>query len=120
VHGRYVFSIVAGAPFSVKPDGQDIPPKKGTPTASLCDWATKHLLRDPRQIYALRKGEGETPQPAEFLRWQEDDVLREEIHKAEEEFDAHVAKYDLRVGVYRRYGKDAIKKCGVSPDSWFA
>jgi carnitine O-acetyltransferase len=67
----------------------------------------------------LRKGESDQPQPVEFLQLEVDDALREEVAKAEKEFDAHIAKHDLRVGTYRRYGKDAIKKCGVSPDAWF-
>ena len=40
------------------------------------------------------------------------------ITTAEAEFKDHVNSFELLCLSYSRYGKDEIKKMGVSPDAW--
>lgn len=52
------------------------------------------------------------------LAFEFDDSSRSAISTALKEFDSHVSRYRIYYTSYKRYGKNGIKRCGVSPDAW--
>ncbi|GAA6019658.1 hypothetical protein JCM11491_004869 [Sporobolomyces phaffii] len=88
----------------------------GTPTARLNDYLTKRLLTNkPFPPPPSSTTSSPTPTPLPFTL---DLTARDLIKAAEQEFEQHVAPYDVFYLSYDRYGKDEIKKMKCSPDGW--
>ncbi|KAJ3278927.1 Carnitine O-acetyltransferase mitochondrial [Borealophlyctis nickersoniae] len=87
-----------------------------TPTSRLCDWIIDNLAKDK-----INHGSpvANTPLPApERLTWELSSDLMQGIEEAGRKFDDVVAKHDVRVVTFEAYGKNLIKKFGVSPDAF--
>ncbi|GAA5917870.1 hypothetical protein JCM6882_003748 [Rhodosporidiobolus microsporus] len=89
----------------------------GTPTARLNDFLTKRLLTGEPFPSSSPSTTSAAP-TATSLPFDLDSTSLRLITAAEEEFAKHIEPYDVHYTSYRRYGKDGIKKMGVSPDGW--
>lgn len=88
----------------------------GMPTWRMNDWICDVLARN-KIDHGAPKIRFELPQPKKLDFNLNDDVLKT-IESAEKNFDSLVSKHDLRVLVYQGYGKNGIKKLGLSPDAY--
>ncbi len=67
--------------------------------------------------HGAEKSSGTLPAPVP-LTFQISPALQDAIDAATKQFDAVVAKHDLQVVCFEGYGKNLIKKLGVSPDAY--
>ncbi|KAG8526485.1 uncharacterized protein KY384_008685 [Bacidia gigantensis] len=88
----------------------------GTPTHRLNDYVNMMIfsnrldLSDP----SIRSDLAE-PEPIKF---QLNETIIREVHRATSDFDALMAQHDLRVQAYQGYGKGLIKRFKCSPDAY--
>ncbi|KAI0791957.1 carnitine acetyl transferase [Abortiporus biennis] len=87
----------------------------GTPTVTLCD-NVLDIIADPKFDQG-KPQEGVTASLPVPLDFKVSDATKEAIAKAEKAALELIETQDLNV-VQTKYGKAAIKKFGVSPDSW--
>lgn len=88
----------------------------GTPTVALCD-TVLDMIADPKFDLGVPRGDGSSitlPQPLDFTVSGE---TKEAITKAKEAAVELIEGQEMGI-VRTAYGKAAIKKFGVSPDSW--
>ncbi|KAJ3057292.1 Carnitine O-acetyltransferase mitochondrial [Rhizophlyctis rosea] len=87
-----------------------------TPTSRLCDWIVENLRKD-RIHHGTPVAAPTLPQP-ERVQFDLTRDLWQAIERAGRKFDELVAKHDVRVVSFEAYGKNLIKKFGVSPDAF--
>ncbi|KAJ3038037.1 Carnitine O-acetyltransferase mitochondrial [Rhizophlyctis rosea] len=87
-----------------------------TPTSRLCDWIVENLKKD--RINHGSPVAADTLSQPERLQFDLTRDLWQAIEKAGRKFDELVAKHDVRVVSFEAYGKNLIKKFGVSPDAY--
>jgi len=85
----------------------------GTPTARLCD-TILNWLDDPAFDHGAPAAQPTTPTP---LDWEVSQATSQAIAKADAAARELVESQELSYH-FTAYGKEAIKKFGVSPDSW--
>ncbi|KAJ3021209.1 Carnitine O-acetyltransferase mitochondrial [Thoreauomyces humboldtii] len=85
-----------------------------TPTSMMCEYICKGLDRNTINHGTQNSDSLSTPRKLPF------DVsnLEAPIKTAEKNFDALIARHDLRVQAFYGYGKDLIKKFKMSPDAY--
>lgn len=89
----------------------------GTPTARMSDFVSTRLLTSlPAPLSPLAVSA--TPVLVTPLPFTLDRKALTMIGEAEKEFTKHVDAYELFYCSFERYGKEGIKKMGVSPDAW--
>ncbi|CAG8458610.1 2849_t:CDS:2 [Acaulospora morrowiae] len=88
----------------------------GTPTCRLNDFICTSIANNKVNHGSPNVRSG-LPVP-EQLRFTLNKDILDAIAKAENNFDALVAKHDLRVLSYQGYGKNGIKKLRFSPDAY--
>ncbi|KAL9100613.1 MAG: hypothetical protein Q9163_004029 [Psora crenata] len=88
----------------------------GTSTHRLNDYANMLIFSNKLDLSkaAIRS---DLAEPIAIKFYLDDKVIRE-IHRATADFDAVIAKHDLRVQAYQGYGKGLIKKFKCSPDAY--
>ncbi|BGP19341.1 hypothetical protein JCM10213v2_007430 [Rhodosporidiobolus nylandii] len=87
----------------------------GTPTARLNDFLSKRLLTGEPFPPPSFSSVPPTPKPLPF---ELDEKALAAVSAAKVEFSNHIEPYEVHYLSYTRYGKDGIKKAGVSPDGW--
>ncbi|GJE93891.1 choline/carnitine O-acyltransferase [Phanerochaete sordida] len=86
----------------------------GTPTVALCD-AVLDMIADPH--FDQGTPGGAPPAPPQAYDWALHEGLTRALVSANAKARILLKNQNLRV-VRTPYGKAAIKRCGVSPDSW--
>lgn len=87
----------------------------GTPTSRLNDWLLKSLAA--KRIDPGTPSSQPLPEP-KAITFELDARSRQAIDAAKEHFATELSKHKISVLQYNGYGKDLIKKCKTSPDSW--
>lgn len=87
-----------------------------TPTNRICEFTCMGIHQGK---FDLNQSSPSTnlPQP-EHLNFQITPKIEKAIQIATNQFDAAIEKHDLRVVTFEAYGKNLIKKLGVSPDAY--
>lgn len=88
----------------------------GTPTHRLNHYVCDILARD-KLDHGSPQPQSNLPAPEE-IKFTITSPARSAITKAESNFDALIAKYDLRILYYQSYGAESIKTFKSSPDAW--
>ena len=88
----------------------------GTPTSRLNDWLLKSLAAK-RIDLGSPSPSSDLPEPA-AIAFKLDGPSQKAIKKAISNFETELAKHKISVLQYDGYGKEFIKTCKVSPDSW--
>ncbi|KAI8923844.1 Choline/Carnitine o-acyltransferase-domain-containing protein [Entophlyctis helioformis] len=87
-----------------------------TPTHRCCEFILEGLAKGSIDLGSAEVSSA-LPAPKK-LAFDLTPSLVESIDKAGKQFDAVVAKHDLRVVVFEGYGKNLIKKLQISPDAY--
>ncbi|KAJ3416921.1 Carnitine O-acetyltransferase mitochondrial [Chytridiales sp. JEL 0842] len=88
-----------------------------TPTNQLCDWLCDSLAKDKVDHQLTVPVSASLPGPKP-LKFELNMYLTEQIKFAERDIDELIAKHDLHVQAFHGYGKNQIKKMGLSPDAY--
>ena len=88
----------------------------GTPTHRLNHYVCDVLARD-KLDHGSPQPQSNLPAPEE-IKFTITTPVRSAITKAESNFDALIAKYNLRILYYQSYGAESIKTFKSSPDAW--
>ncbi|CAI2177916.1 1965_t:CDS:10 [Funneliformis geosporum] len=88
----------------------------GTPTCRLNEFVCD-IIANNKVDYGSPNVRSNLPVP-EQLHFNLTGGILSAISKSEKNFDDLIAKHDLRVLAYEGYGKNGIKKLGVSPDAY--
>jgi carnitine O-acetyltransferase len=90
----------------------------GTPTSRLNDWLLRSIQAKKIDMgSSTPTPDNQLPAP-EAVSFQLNEPSKKAIKLAEEHFDAELGPHKISVLQYNGYGKDFIKKCKTSPDSW--
>ncbi|KAJ3153200.1 Carnitine O-acetyltransferase mitochondrial [Geranomyces variabilis] len=87
-----------------------------TPTSMMCDFICKGLDRGTIK-HGSSTVSASLASPKK-LPLEVTEPLKQEIQTAIKDFDAVIAKHDLRIQAFFDYGKDLIKKFKLSPDAY--
>ncbi|KAI9146560.1 acyltransferase ChoActase/COT/CPT [Paraphysoderma sedebokerense] len=88
----------------------------GTPTCRLNDWILDNLAKG-KINHGSSTIASNLPRPQK-LRFTFNQAILDAIRSSEKSFDALVDKHELFVLSYDGYGKNLLKKFGVSPDAY--
>jgi carnitine O-acetyltransferase len=94
----------------------------GTPTANFNDWLLTGLHEGKIEHGARKLGPGadavnNVPSPEE-VRFTTDATITTAMAAARTAFEGHVDLHDAYILEFKSFGKDAMKKCKVSPDAF--
>jgi carnitine O-acetyltransferase len=94
----------------------------GTPTANFTDWLLTGLHEGKIDHSARKLGPGtdslNSVAPPTEVRFTTDAAVSASMTAAREAFEGHVNLHDAYVLEFKAFGKDAMKKCKVSPDAF--
>ncbi|KAI8905496.1 acyltransferase ChoActase/COT/CPT [Gorgonomyces haynaldii] len=85
-----------------------------TPTSRLCEYVCESIATG-KVNHGSSKRELAFPRKLQF-EWTP--KLKQQLVQAGQQFDQVIDKHDLQVVVFEAYGKNLIKKLGVSPDAY--
>ncbi|TPX34101.1 hypothetical protein SeMB42_g07382 [Synchytrium endobioticum] len=88
----------------------------GTPTNKMTEWVVDNLVKG-RIDHGSSTSSATLPSPQQ-LQWQISPSVAFHIRAAEWAFEDLVSRHDLSVLEFGDFGKDAIKKMGLSPDAF--
>jgi carnitine O-acetyltransferase len=86
-----------------------------TPTNRICEFVCQGIDQNKFDLAGQVSSSLSAPS---LLKFELSPKLSTAIQAATSQFDAAVAKHDLRVVSFEAYGKNQIKKFGVSPDAY--
>jgi carnitine O-acetyltransferase len=90
----------------------------GTPTSRLNDWLLRSIQAQKIDMgSSTPTSDAQLPAPAS-IDFKLNNEAEAAISKAEENFNNELNLHKISVLQYNGYGKDFIKKCKTSPDSW--
>jgi len=90
----------------------------GTPTSRLNDWLLRSIQAQKIDMgSSTPTPDGQLPAPAS-IDFKLNNEAEAAISKAEENFNNELNLHKISVLQYNGYGKDFIKRCKTSPDSW--
>lgn len=90
----------------------------GTPTSRLNDWLLRSIQAKKIDMgSSTPTPDNQLPAPS-AINFNLNEPAKKAIKLAEEHFDAELNMHKISVLQYNGYGKDFIKKCKTSPDSW--
>jgi carnitine O-acetyltransferase len=88
-----------------------------TPTNQLCDWLCDSLAKD-KVDHQLNVPISASLPAVKPLTFDLNMYLEEQIKFVSHDIDTLIAKHDLKVQAFHGYGKNLIKKMGLSPDAY--
>ncbi|TPX42930.1 hypothetical protein SeLEV6574_g05326 [Synchytrium endobioticum] len=88
----------------------------GTPTNKMTEWVVDNLVKG-RIDHGSSTSSATLPSPQQ-LQWQISPSVAFHIRATEWAFEDLVSRHDLSVLEFGDFGKDAIKKMGLSPDAF--
>ncbi|KAH8927422.1 acyltransferase ChoActase/COT/CPT, partial [Atractiella rhizophila] len=90
----------------------------GTPTARLHDWIGQRMLAHDVPKVSSSPSSLDPSKVASLLKFQGDKTVDSYISSASKEFADHATGYNVEFHSFQEFGKESIKKIGVSPDAF--
>lgn len=90
----------------------------GTPTSRLNDWLLRSIHAKKIDMGSSTATPDQQLPAPKAINFKLNDAAEKAIKLAEEHFDAELGPHKISVLQFNGYGKEFIKKCKTSPDSW--